>query len=66
MGEFEEYLCESEMFFLKSMYMYLMASRVDLSYKFLWDLKIPSKIKVFCWLIVENRVLIRENVRNRG
>jgi hypothetical protein len=54
-------------FTVKSLYYYLMAStRVKLSYKFLWALKIHLGIKVLCWLVVKNRVLTRDNLKKKG
>lgn len=35
-------------------------------YRHLWKWKLPLKVKLFCWLSLENRVLICDNYMKRG
>lgn len=32
----------------------------------IWDLKIPLKVKVFCWLVLKRRALTRDTLAKRG
>lgn len=55
-------------FSVKSLYLYLSTSKDKnrFPYKVLWKLKIPSRAKSFCWLVVRNRSLTRDNLKKRG
>jgi hypothetical protein len=59
-------LTRSGDFSVKSLYLYLSARRVNFPYKVLWKLRISLRIKVFCWLVIKNRVLTRNNLKNKG
>jgi hypothetical protein len=36
------------------------------SYWFIWKAKIPQRIKVFLWLILENKILSKENLKKKS
>ena len=59
-------LTKSGTFSVKSLYHYLCASRVRFPYKVLWKLKLPLRVKVFCWLVIKKRILTRDNLKKKG
>jgi hypothetical protein len=59
-------LTRSGDFSVKSLYLYLSARRINFPCKVLWKLRIQLRIKVFCWLVIKNRVLTRDNLKKRG
>jgi hypothetical protein len=59
-------LTKSGTFSVKSMYSFLVAKKVNFPYKSMWTLKLPLRIKVFCWLVIKNRILTKENLKKRG
>jgi hypothetical protein len=32
----------------------------------MWTLKLPLRIKVFCRLVIKNRILTKENLKKKG
>jgi zinc-binding in reverse transcriptase len=49
------------------MYIYFLHSGcVNSSLMFLWDLKVPLKIKYFMWLILHGKILTRSNLSPRS
>lgn len=36
-----------------------------MGYRFIWDLKIPLKIKIFIWLVLRNIILTKDNLLSR-
>jgi hypothetical protein len=48
------------------MYSFLVAKKVNFPYKSMWTLKLPLRIKVFCWLVIKNRILTKENLKKKG
>ena len=36
------------------------------TFQFLWKSKLPFKIKIFLWLVRQNRILTKDNLRKRG
>jgi hypothetical protein len=32
----------------------------------MWTLKMPLRIKVFCWLVIIDRIFTKENLMNKG
>jgi hypothetical protein len=59
-------LTKSGVFSVKSMYSFLIAKNANFPCKVLWTLKLPLRIKVFCWLVIRNRILTKENLLKRG
>jgi hypothetical protein len=59
-------LTRSGDFSVKSLHLYLSARLINFPYKVLWKLRIPLRIKVFCWLVIKNRVLTRDNLKKKG
>ncbi|XP_078151895.1 uncharacterized protein LOC144547180 [Carex rostrata] len=35
-------------------------------HRVLWKIKIPLKVKVLCWLLINDRILTKENLQKRG
>jgi hypothetical protein len=31
-----------------------------------WDLKVPPRVQVFLWVFLQNKIMIRDNLRQRG
>ena len=59
-------LTRSGTFSVKSLYSFLIAKRVSIPYRKLWNLKLPLRIKVFCWILIKDRILTKENLKKRG
>jgi hypothetical protein len=32
----------------------------------IWDLKIPSRVQILLWLLSQNKIMTRDNLRHRG
>jgi hypothetical protein len=65
-GRVQWLLTRSGTFSVKSMYSFLVAKKVIFPYKVMWTLKLPLRIKVFCWLVIKNRILTKENLKKGG
>lgn len=39
---------------------------IALNHNFLWKLKIPMKVRIFIWLMIENKILTQEVLQNQG
>ena len=53
-------------FTIKSVYSQLRCDSIKVSFRFLWKIKLPQKIKFFLWLSVRDRILTKENLRKQG
>lgn len=53
-------------FSVKSMYNSLQTRRPKKVYKVVWKLKLPSKIKIFLWLVLWGRILTKDDLLKRG
>lgn len=52
-------------FSVRSLYLQLKAGCM-VGYRFLWQLKLPLKIKIFLWLMLKNSILTKDNLLRRG
>ena len=59
-------LTRSGVFSVKSLYSFLITKRVSFPYRKLWNLKLPLRIKVFCWILIKDRILTKENLKKKG
>ena len=59
-------LFRSGVFSVKSLYAFLIAKKVSFPYRKLWSLKLPLRIKVFCWILIKDKILTKENLKKRG
>lgn len=55
-----------EKFLLSLLYRQLVMSECGFPQKFLWKTKVPSKIKLFLWLMVKINILTKDNLIKRG
>lgn len=56
-----------EAFTVKSLYTFLQDSGVtETKLVPIWKIKIPLKVKFFCWLVVRRKVLMKDNLLKRG
>jgi hypothetical protein len=53
-------------FSVNSLYKKKVMDQVSVTYKFLWKSKLPQKIKNFIWLVVRNKILTKDNLKNRN
>lgn len=53
-------------FSVGSLYRLLKRSQIQFPYSFLWNIKVPLKIKVFLWLVHRRSILTREVLSERG
>jgi zinc-binding in reverse transcriptase len=61
------FLTSTGIYTVRSMYIFFLHSGcVNSSLMFLWDLKVPLKIKYFMWLILHGKILTRSNLSHRG
>jgi hypothetical protein len=58
--------CKKGKFTVKSVYDALTVSHTGTYYKRIWKGKIPEKIKIFLWLLANDTVLTRENLKKRN
>jgi zinc-binding in reverse transcriptase len=57
----------SAMFTVQSVYkMYNNPGIIQIELSCLWDLKAPNKIKVFLWLLLQDRLNIIDNLQKKG
>jgi len=56
---------KKNMFTVKSVYNALTSSDVGLYHKKIWKGKIPAKIKIFLWLVLNNAILIKDYLIKR-
>ena len=54
-----------ERFVLKELYMFLKSSLV-VGFKGIWKLRMPTKIKIFLWLMIKNSILTKDSLIRRG
>lgn len=47
-------LTNDGIFFVKSLYIFLIKTDMGFAQKFLWKVKVPAKIEMFLWLLVKN------------
>jgi hypothetical protein len=59
-------LTPNKIFFTKLVYEMLESGIAGASNKKLWKSKLPLKIKVFLWLVYQDAILIRENIRKKN
>jgi hypothetical protein len=53
---------KSGIFSVKSTYKYLSRLDVGLSFKKIWNAKIPLKIRIFMWLVSHDAILTKDNL----
>ena len=58
-------LCHNKKFSTKSVYKLLEKTVVGPNYKWLWKTKVPLKIRIFLWQLVQDAVPTRENMKKR-
>ena len=56
---------KSGMFTTKSVYEYLERDSFGPNYKWIWKAKIPLKIKIFLWQVMQDAILTRDNMKKR-
>lgn len=59
-------LTKNRQFSVKSLYSFLINRRVGYPHKFLWKTKVPSKIKMFLWLMNKKSILTKDNLLRKG
>jgi hypothetical protein len=60
------WILDKKGFSVKSLYMKFKQNTIRKSYWFIWKAKIPQRIKVFLWLILENKILSKENLKKKS
>jgi hypothetical protein len=53
-------------FLVRSMYEYMVNQGVPFNNKFIWELKIPLKIKIFLWYLQRGVILTKDNLTKRN
>jgi hypothetical protein len=53
------------MFSIKSLYLQLTKLDNGNAYKVIWKSKIPEKVKIFMWSVVQKAILTKENMLRR-
>lgn len=51
---------------VKSFYMKKKCDQVCVPYFFMWKTKLPQKIKVFLWLVLRNKIFMKDNLIKRN
>jgi hypothetical protein len=59
------WILDKKGFSVKSLYVKFKRNTIKKSYWFIWKAKIPQRIKVFLWLILENKILSKENLKKK-
>lgn len=59
-------LTADRQFTVKSLYDHLIKNDCGYPHKFLWKTKVPTKIKVFLWLMTRKSILTKDNLVRRG
>lgn len=59
-------LGKNHSFSVKSIYDGLSSSEQGLYHKVIWKGKIPAEIKIFLWLLSNNAIITKENLRKRN
>jgi zinc-binding in reverse transcriptase len=58
---------QSEIFSINSCYSWLIFGGIkNNSFQITWTATIPLKIKIFLWLVKQNKILTKDNLRKRG
>jgi hypothetical protein len=56
-------LNEKKIFTVKSMYKKMTENWRNRNFKYLWKAKIPSKIKIWLWVIWNNAIAFKDNMK---
>jgi hypothetical protein len=60
------WILDKKGFSVKSLYRQFKQNTIRKPYWFIWKAKIPQRIKVFLWLILEDKILSKENLKKRN
>ena len=55
-------LTKSGLFIVRTFYLYLIDRHPPFTYKLIWKLKVPLKIKIFFWFLRRGVVLTKDNL----
>jgi hypothetical protein len=64
--EFRWSLTQSSRFTIKSMYLDLLNDNTIYLHKYLWEMKVPLKTKIFMWFLQKKEILTKDNLAKRN
>jgi hypothetical protein len=53
-------------FFIRSMYIAILNSNIMSQRRFIWEIKLPLKVKIFLWFLFKRVTLIKDNLVKRN
>lgn len=59
-------LSPSGTFSVKSFYNFLRMQSIAFPHNFIWDVKLPLRLKIFLWLVMKRSILTKDNLGHRG